>query len=854
MEINIKCPDYTSDYYGKSAKYKSAITEFKGYLTAVKEKLLQVPGLQQSLAGNQFPTPIAKTATYFRELAKKELNQKNATEEELNQTAAGRIAKAFDRMPGLMTQIDEMLTMNPAAEDRSSREYAQKWRSIQLSLNMLYTEELAQGETDISIKTSLYQMMEKPNIGYDVLSRNEVKSAFGFAGVLDDVRRYSAITREQLKVNTINVKIDDLAAKKEAVVQDEMELKVLLDKAGFRTAEELRTEKEELTGHISAMEERIAEEELNRYRYSKQYDAALRELSSAKKQLDEYDKLTDEKVAVVVDRKDAREQFLNEYPKAFEQLMAQRTELSEERGKLQNDLNFAEEEGANLSEKQKALKDKNAEIEQFVKANKLGEVVKKRDTIKKEQEPAETALTILNGPDEQKTSEACKKLFKSLEAVYQNDPQNEKTVKWMINQQTKNADENPAQVIGWFGSFKDKLTKLVNQKSAEQAQLLLGVDDVEKLTQYDVLRNEQEKLETEVAEIRSAVEAVDAKNAEMKALQQKETALIKVFNNYVNELGKKAGVEQIPEANGVLDEKEFLKKIDEAIEESQLVLGTYTQSIKEDQEHFKQVEEMAKNNLQRYDPAIIDNRIADLRKDIAESETKVKACDNMLTSFAAIRQKYLTAARTQETLLKQVNEELPEPGKKEILDTLTAFEQNAGKGYDGSHKNTPEYEGMITALQNASEIFRGDTSRDERKAALEGLQNAAQHYLDEKHGQFRPFESQMRKARLQFAEDLVTFSTSALSNLTADVANLKGYDTVEEFARNGQTMELDIDEEGLAQDMDSLKETFPAEFEAKKQALEEKLAGHANAAQNEGKELNVSVVNKKQSRVLGDNH
>ena len=130
----------------------------------------------------------------------------------------------------------------------------------------------------------------------------------------------------------------------------------------------------------------------------------------------------------------------------------------------------------------------------------------------------------------------------------------------------------------------------------------------------------------------------------------------------------------------------------------------------------------------------------------------------------------------------------------EYNDTIVKISNHIGKelknfeirSLDASNKtlsNTSFYENMMESVANARMTLAmgEDSSLEEKIAALQNIKEKSNAYLEEKKSQVRPFASQIRKTRMQFAEDLKKYAESSIKDLTEGVKEYNVVKDIENF-------------------------------------------------------------------------
>ena len=116
---------------------------------------------------------------------------------------------------------------------------------------------------------------------------------------------------------------------------------------------------------------------------------------------------------------------------------------------------------------------------------------------------------------------------------------------------------------------------------------------------------------------------------------------------------------------------------------------------------------------------------------------------------------------------------------------------------------------MIEAIDNAKTVFAKDSkaTMEEKIEAMNNIKLKADAYLTEKKSQFRPFPSQMRKTRLQFAEDLKKYADSTTKDLD-ELKNSQIVKDVKEFIDKGPVDPEQIDyRANVRKDVSDLQQT-----------------------------------------------
>ena len=114
---------------------------------------------------------------------------------------------------------------------------------------------------------------------------------------------------------------------------------------------------------------------------------------------------------------------------------------------------------------------------------------------------------------------------------------------------------------------------------------------------------------------------------------------------------------------------------------------------------------------------------------------------------------------------------------------------------------------MVKAVTDAKAVMSGDKlTKQAGIDAMNEIREKAQDYLKKKHKQIRPIESPMRKARLQFAENLVKYSRETAKQLTESVRELRGVKDIADFVHSNQVISPETTVEQFEQLMGNVSE------------------------------------------------
>lgn len=169
------------------------------------------------------------------------------------------------------------------------------------------------------------------------------------------------------------------------------------------------------------------------------------------------------------------------------------------------------------------------------------------------------------------------------------------------------------------------------------------------------------------------------------------------------------------------------------------------------QNQIDKAEETIQNLKEKKENLVIAEKL-DLEKEKAEWLMKKSAFDELHQEFLSLQKNTADLAGK----VKEVQENAGQSMvfKKEAIRSLNQFHHHAMDGKKPDHKDSPEFNAMVDALDK--NVYRLEAVNEKEFGDLiKNIKDAAQNYLNKKNEQIRPWASKQRKVRLEYAKSLV---------------------------------------------------------------------------------------------------
>lgn len=809
---------FPNEHDAEPEEEKQRIAGFRAFAGRLRDQFLQNPVIdeaERAQAGQK--TSLSKAITYFRKLAEKQLGRKDPTNSDLLKTDAGKV---WDGLRTLRTCLEEL--QDVAKPDTDPVTASNQWARFKYHFNEI--TETNEDREKKSFSDALHSLLEGA-IGYDDIDDPEVKLACEMGQLIQNVEQEAELLDYQARIYTAKDQIDrykesrnDLSRKFGALIQtaeqkgvklkgleaqekdarwDLALSKDVLDKHQARHAEMQKAWKEASDEYLSIQTtlntlmpgiEALKEEQkkhlegpygVNAFRenYKQHEDDVRRELLTLKSNM--------EKIVAKL-----REDDVNRGKKELhtQDLQIQKEQLNELLSKGNNKKLYAQ---------YRTMKDYDRKLldidDKFKQLEKVG-VLELLDAEKNKEALSDEDKRILSEYRQLK-KDVLEVLVKEKSPLAKFT---DKAFKDMENPATNPSRKDVVgHVRGFLGStirhFQPKVNEALGKFTAAHSDFVHDViaieankEDFEMRANYVPLTpKERQALEQQ---LKAAHDAIDEKNREIAHYTQAYCQALGIPYT-----GFKFFKDMEPLVNRVVEEDaQNLKKLET------------DPQIPEMKSRLKELEHTLQVNSEEAYKA----REQELQASIAKRTGHLHDIIRIQGTFAGLHKEYKDLGAEQAKILKQP---LPRgiPNAPDIAERLRAISVRSGDAYDGSHTNTQFFEDMVGAVNSAQQaLSQEDVTRQAGIEAMRQVHEAARIYLKEKHDQIRPIASKMRKARLQFAENLLKYSEATIKQLQESAPMLRGGAEVADFVRAGQTEVPDISVENFEEILSNVQQNM----------------------------------------------